>query len=214
MPACLLLDMGGNVVKSTGISVDIDRIMADAGTIDVSEAERLARAVPFRERSIWTAAPQLSAVPPELLDDGLERAAVMAFERAAQANPGAPTLYRLGTLLARSGERSGPAPRSSARSPCSRIWPRPTTISARCLPRRRSRRGRQPVSRGAGVDSGVTRRAEQSWLCTSSYRPRWRGSRALRKGAGAPAGLSRSAEQSRPAVRPGGRHRSSGALFP
>ena len=27
-----------------------------------------------------------------------------AFERAAQANPGASTLYRLGTLLARSGE--------------------------------------------------------------------------------------------------------------
>ena len=40
----------------------------------------------------------------ELLDGGLERAAVMAFERAAEANPGAPTLYRLGTLLARSGE--------------------------------------------------------------------------------------------------------------
>mgnify|MGYP003694384663 CR=1 FL=1 len=40
----------------------------------------------------------------ELLDGGLERAAVVAFERAAEANPGAPTLYRLGTLLARSGE--------------------------------------------------------------------------------------------------------------
>jgi Flp pilus assembly protein TadD len=33
---------------------------------------------------------------------------VIAFERAAQANPGASTLYRLGTLLARSGE-TGPA---------------------------------------------------------------------------------------------------------
>ena len=40
----------------------------------------------------------------ELLEGGLERAAVTAFARAAEANPGAPTLYRLGTLLARSGE--------------------------------------------------------------------------------------------------------------
>ena len=40
----------------------------------------------------------------ELMDQGLEAAAVVAFERAAQANPNASTLYRLGTLLAKSGE--------------------------------------------------------------------------------------------------------------
>ena len=40
----------------------------------------------------------------ELLDQGLDAAAVVAFERAAQANPSASTLYRLGTLLAKSGE--------------------------------------------------------------------------------------------------------------
>jgi tetratricopeptide (TPR) repeat protein len=41
----------------------------------------------------------------ELLDQGLEAAAVIAFERAADANPGASTLYRLGTLLAETGRR-------------------------------------------------------------------------------------------------------------
>ena len=40
----------------------------------------------------------------ELLDQGLEAAAIVAFERAAQANPSASTLYRLGTLLAKTGE--------------------------------------------------------------------------------------------------------------
>src|SRR5262249_51405148 len=40
----------------------------------------------------------------ELLDQGLDAAAVVAFERAAQANPGASTLFRLGTLLTRTGE--------------------------------------------------------------------------------------------------------------
>ena len=40
----------------------------------------------------------------ELMDQGLEAAAVVAFERAAQATPNASTLYRLGTLLAKSGE--------------------------------------------------------------------------------------------------------------
>ena len=44
----------------------------------------------------------------ELLDQGLDAAAVVAFERAAQANPGASTLYRLGALLARTA-RTAPA---------------------------------------------------------------------------------------------------------
>jgi tetratricopeptide (TPR) repeat protein len=105
LPTSLLLDAGGNVVKVYRDQVDVDQIVADASTIDVSEAERLARAVPF-QGTFYFGLPLRNYLPygRELLDDGLERAAVMAFERAAQANPGAPTLYRLGTLLARSGE--------------------------------------------------------------------------------------------------------------
>ena len=112
LPTCLLLDANGNVVKVYRDRVDVDQIVTDAGTIDVPPAERLARALPFHG-TFHAGLPQRNYLPygRELLDGGLESAAVIAFERAAQANPGAPTLYRLGTLLARSGEtaRAGAA---------------------------------------------------------------------------------------------------------
>jgi Flp pilus assembly protein TadD/peroxiredoxin len=105
LPTCLLLDRGGNVVKVYRDRIDVDQIVTDAGRIDVSEAERLARALPF-QGTFYSGLPRRNYLPygRELLDGGLERAAVVAFERAAEANPGAPTLYRLGTLLARGGE--------------------------------------------------------------------------------------------------------------
>ncbi len=105
LPTWLLLDGSGNVVKVYRERVDGGQIVKDASAIDVSPIERLARAVPFRG-AFYSGLPLRNYLPygRELLDDGLERAAVIAFERAAQANPGASTLYRLGTLLARSGE--------------------------------------------------------------------------------------------------------------
>ena len=105
LPTCLLLDASGNVVKVYRDRVDVDQIVKDASTIDVPPTERLARALPFHGTFVG-GLPQRNYLPygRELLDGGLESAAVIAFERAAQSNPGAPTLYRLGTLLARSGE--------------------------------------------------------------------------------------------------------------
>jgi tetratricopeptide (TPR) repeat protein len=105
LPTCLLLDAGGNVVKAYRDRVDVVQIVKDAATIDVSPADRLTRAVPF-QGTFYSGLPLRNYLPygRELLDQGLDAAAVMAFERAAQANPGASTLYRLGTLLARSGE--------------------------------------------------------------------------------------------------------------
>jgi Flp pilus assembly protein TadD len=107
LPTGLLVDASGSVVKVYRDRVDVDEIVADARAIDVSPAERLARAIPF-PGTFYFALPRRNYLPygSELLDNGLERAAVSAFERAAQANPGASTLYRLGTLLARSGETS------------------------------------------------------------------------------------------------------------
>ena len=147
LPTCLLLDASGNVVKVYRDRVDVDQIVKDASH-DRRVSGRAAR--PSRALSgnvlFRTAAPQLPAVRPRTSRQGLEAAAVTAFERAAQANPGASTLYRLGTLLARSGETvAAPAPRSSAPSPCSRISPRPTTISERC-----SRRAAISTGRSAG----------------------------------------------------------------
>ena len=105
LPTGLLVDAGGNVVRIYRDRVDVDEIVADARAIEVSPAERLARAIPF-PGTFYFGLPLRNYLPygSELLDNGLERAAVTAFERAAQAKPGASTLYRLGTLLARSGE--------------------------------------------------------------------------------------------------------------
>ena len=82
-------------------------ILQDVAAIEATPAERLSRAVPF-PGTFYSPPPLRNYLPygRELLDQGLERAAVEAFERAAQANPTPSTLYRLGTLLAKSGEAS------------------------------------------------------------------------------------------------------------
>ena len=105
LPTSLLLDASGNVVKAYRGRVDVDHIVKDAASIDVPSRERLARAVPFAG-TFYSPLPLRNYLPygRELLDQGLEAAAVIAFERAADANPGASTLYRLGTLLAKTGE--------------------------------------------------------------------------------------------------------------
>jgi tetratricopeptide (TPR) repeat protein len=105
LPTCLLLDSGGHIVKAYRDRVDAAEIVKDAASIDVSPAARLARALPF-QGTFYAALPLRNYLPygRELLDQGLEGPAITAFERAAAANPGASTLYRLGTLLARAGE--------------------------------------------------------------------------------------------------------------
>ena len=105
LPTTLLLDEAGRVVKAYHNRVDVSLIVRDAATIEVPPAERLTRAVPF-PGTFYSGAPLRNYLPygRELLDQGLEAAAIVAFERAAQANPTASTLYRLGTLLAKSGE--------------------------------------------------------------------------------------------------------------
>ena len=105
LPTWLLLDAGGNVVKAYRDRVDVAQVLRDAASIEATPIERLRRALPFAG-TYYSPLPLRNYLPygRELLDQGLESAAVAAFERAAQANPGAPTLYRLGTLLAKSGE--------------------------------------------------------------------------------------------------------------
>ena len=106
LPTTLLLDAAGRIVKAYRGRVDVSRVVEDAGAIDAPAAERLSRAVPFP--GTFHAPAGLRNYLPygrELLDQGLDRAAVVAFERAAQSNPTASTLYRLGTLLLKGGER-------------------------------------------------------------------------------------------------------------
>ncbi len=107
LPTCLLLDAGGNVVRAYRDGVNVAQIVKDASAIDATPVERLARALPF-PGTFYQGLPLRNYLPygRELLDQGLDAAAVVAFERAAQANPGASTLYRLGTLLTRTGEKA------------------------------------------------------------------------------------------------------------
>jgi Flp pilus assembly protein TadD len=105
LPTAFLLDAEGRIVKAYRQRVDVSQIVRDASSIDVSPQERLSRAVPFAG-AFHSPLPLRNYLPygRALLDEGLEAAAIAAFERATQANPTAPTLYRLGTLLAKSGD--------------------------------------------------------------------------------------------------------------
>jgi Tfp pilus assembly protein PilF/peroxiredoxin len=105
LPTAFLLDPGVRVVKAYRGPLDVAEIVRDVSRIEAAPADRLARALPFP--GTLYAAPGLRNYLPygrELLDQGLEAAAVVAFERAAQASPSPSTLYRLGTLLVKSGE--------------------------------------------------------------------------------------------------------------
>jgi Tfp pilus assembly protein PilF/peroxiredoxin len=105
LPSLMLIDPAGRVVKIYRSPVDAATIVHEATRIDVAPEEWVARAVPF-QGTFHTPLPMRNYLPygRELLDQGLESQAVTAFERAAEAQPTAPTLYRLGTLLVKSGE--------------------------------------------------------------------------------------------------------------
>ncbi|HEY8150862.1 MAG TPA: tetratricopeptide repeat protein, partial [Vicinamibacteria bacterium] len=105
LPTTFLLDAEGSVVKAYRDRVDVAEILRDVPRIEAPPAERLARALPFA--GAFQTPPGARNYLPygrELLDQGLEAAAVVAFERAAQGSPSASTLYRLGTLLVKSGQ--------------------------------------------------------------------------------------------------------------
>jgi Tfp pilus assembly protein PilF/peroxiredoxin len=105
LPTAFLLDAEGRVVKAYRDRLEVAEVLRDASNIDASPAERLARAMPFA--GTFHSSPAGRNYLPyghELLDQGLEAPAVVAFERAALGNPNASTLYRLGTLLVKSGE--------------------------------------------------------------------------------------------------------------
>jgi Flp pilus assembly protein TadD/peroxiredoxin len=105
LPTAFLLDAEGRVVKAYRHRVEVATILRDVPAIEAPAPERLTRALPFTG-TLHTASSQRNYLPygQELLDQGLEAPAIAAFERAAQGNPTASTLYRLGTLLAKGGQ--------------------------------------------------------------------------------------------------------------
>ena len=105
LPTTFLLDGDGRIVKVYRAGVDVAALVRDASRIAASPAERLARALPF-EGAFYSAPGRRDYVPygRELLDQGLQSAAVVAFEEAAKGSPSASILYRLGNLLVRTGQ--------------------------------------------------------------------------------------------------------------
>ncbi len=105
LPTVFLLDAEGRVVKVYREEVDVPSILRDAAQIEASADERLARALPFGG-TLESRPPHRSynAYGRELVDQGLDKQAVVAFEQAGAVSSSS-TLYRLGNLLLRTGHR-------------------------------------------------------------------------------------------------------------
>jgi tetratricopeptide (TPR) repeat protein len=111
LPTALLIDAQGRIVRAYRANLEAARVIRDAAAIDASNEERLSRALPF-PGGFHAPLAMRNFLPfgRELLDEGLEAEAIVALERASQANPSASVLYRLGTLLTKTGQ----APRARA----------------------------------------------------------------------------------------------------
>jgi len=105
LPTTYLLDAEGRIVKIYRDRLDVSLILQDAPRIEAPPIERLARAMPF-EGILYFAPGPRDYVPygRDLLDQGLEAQAVVAFEQAVQGKPSASMLYRLGSLLVKTGQ--------------------------------------------------------------------------------------------------------------
>ena len=159
LPTWLLLDAAGRIVR---IYREARMPRSSRGTPAPSRSLRT-RGSRERCRSrarFYSALPQRNYLPygRELLDQGLEPAAIAAFELAARASPGASTLYRLGTLLAKAGEtaRARERLREGAGAPAG--------------PRRSQQR-----SRGAARAVGRCRRRDRAVPCRARFDARLSG---------------------------------------
>jgi Flp pilus assembly protein TadD/peroxiredoxin len=105
LPTAFLIDAQGRVARIYREASFASEAAQDAARIDASPEERFARAVPFAGTFYSPAGTRnYLTYGHELLNQDLNAAALAAFERAAQATPNSSTLYRLGTLLAKSGQ--------------------------------------------------------------------------------------------------------------
>ena len=200
LPTALLLDAEGRVVKVYRRHLDVAQILRDAPRIEADPAVRRARALPF-PGTFYSSAGQRNYLPygRELLDQGLEAPAIVAFERAAQGNPSASTLYRLGTLLAKSGQSTKAKAAferalamqpdlSEASNDLGALLAQSGDLPA-AIERFRAALARTPDYPG---------RPQQPGLCPPPDGPGAGGARALREGPEAPARFPRGLEQPRP----------------
>ncbi len=105
LPTLFLLDAAGDIAKLYRGRIDAAELVADLAAIDAAPAERLRRSFRFAGKLYSTPRPRNSLqLGLELVEQGIEAAAVAAFERAASGTPNAFTLYSLGTLYMKGGQ--------------------------------------------------------------------------------------------------------------
>ena len=104
LPTLFLINGRGEIVRVYREAAAVAGIAGDIRKIDVPEAERLARSLPFK--GTFYAAPgerNYFQYGLELSEQGYDAAALVAFEHVAKVDPSAITFYNLGTLYMRRG---------------------------------------------------------------------------------------------------------------
>jgi len=107
LPSTFLLDAEGRIQRIYREGVDVAEIVRDAGAMEPAPTERLGRSIPF-SGDFYAPLGSRDYLPwgRELLDEGLEAQAVVAFEQVAEGKPSSSILYRLGTLLVKTGQNA------------------------------------------------------------------------------------------------------------
>jgi len=105
LPTAFLLNAQGEIVKAYRDEVEVKDVLADVPRITATPKERLVRAMPFAG-TFYGIPGQRNYLQYglELVEQGLDAAALVPFERAAKGEPSAFTLYSLGTLYTRGGQ--------------------------------------------------------------------------------------------------------------
>jgi tetratricopeptide (TPR) repeat protein len=109
VPASLLLDGGGRIVKVYRGAASWSQIAADASALPATEEERLRRAVPFAGRYHATELHRNDfQLGVSYLEAGLADHALAAFERTLSRQPDQPDAhYNIGVILQRRGDPAG-----------------------------------------------------------------------------------------------------------
>jgi Tfp pilus assembly protein PilF/peroxiredoxin len=107
LPTAFLIDGKGGIVKVYKVPISPSQIVQDIANIDVAEAARLTRSVPFPGTLLGSLGQRsYFQYGLELSEQGFDTPALAAFERVASADPSAITFYNLGTLYMKRGKNA------------------------------------------------------------------------------------------------------------
>ena len=175
LPTVFLVSAQGEIVKLYREPIAVAQMVEDVAKIDVSPAERLARALPFPGNLPYSSPGKRNYFQYglELSEQGFDVPALGAFERVAKLDPSAITFYNLGTLYMRAGRSSqaGARLRAGPRAAARQLRVRQQPGSAPRPERGRPRRDRA-LPRRAADQAGLTRMRSTTSATRSSRRAR------------------------------------------